>query len=182
MKSYEACPSSWRNSSTGVVLRSWKTRARTTTQQRFEALSYIGEHLHVMVFTPRDGAVHVISLRRANLLERTRYAAQPNPELLDQESPELTDEWFAKARPASEVLPGLFGEAVAKAMLKPKRGRPALATPKEHINIWLEWTLLERLRSLGTCWQTTPFVSGLKPTRCRKYEYRRACRVFNREA
>jgi uncharacterized protein (DUF4415 family) len=49
-------------------------------------------------------------------------------------SPELTDEWFAKARPASEVLPGLFGEAIAKAMLKPKRGRPVLAT-----NALREW-------------------------------------------
>lgn len=48
-------------------------------EQRFEALSYIGEHLHVMVFTPRDGAVHVISLRRANRRERTRYAAQTQP-------------------------------------------------------------------------------------------------------
>ena len=48
-------------------------------EQRFEALSYIGEHLHVMVFTPRDGAVHVISLRRANRRERTRYATQAQP-------------------------------------------------------------------------------------------------------
>jgi uncharacterized DUF497 family protein len=39
----------------------------------------LGEHLHVLVFTPRDGAVHVISLRRANQRERTRYAAQAGP-------------------------------------------------------------------------------------------------------
>jgi uncharacterized DUF497 family protein len=48
-------------------------------EQRIQALGYIGEHLHVMVFTPRDGAVHVISLRRANRRERTRYAAQAQP-------------------------------------------------------------------------------------------------------
>ena len=48
-------------------------------EQRIQALRYIGEHLHVMVFTPRDGAVHVISLRRANRRERTRYAAQAQP-------------------------------------------------------------------------------------------------------
>jgi uncharacterized protein len=35
----------------------------------------IGEDLHVLVFTPRDGAVHVISLRRANKRERMRHAA-----------------------------------------------------------------------------------------------------------
>jgi uncharacterized DUF497 family protein len=31
--------------------------------------------LHVLVFTPRDQGVHVISLRRANGRERNRYAA-----------------------------------------------------------------------------------------------------------
>ncbi|MDI1349692.1 BrnT family toxin [Aquabacterium sp.] len=49
------------------------------SEQRIQALGQIGEHLHVMVFTPRDGAVHVISLRRANRRERTRYAAQAQP-------------------------------------------------------------------------------------------------------
>ena len=49
------------------------------SEQRIQALGHIGEHLHVMVFTPRDGAVHVISLRRANRRERTRYAAQAQP-------------------------------------------------------------------------------------------------------
>jgi hypothetical protein len=39
----------------------------------------IDEHLHMLVFTPRDGAVHVNSLRRANQRERTRYAAQTQP-------------------------------------------------------------------------------------------------------
>lgn len=45
-------------------------------ERRYQALGYIGEHLHMLVFTPRDGAVHVISLRRANRRERTRHAAQ----------------------------------------------------------------------------------------------------------
>jgi len=49
------------------------------SEQRIQALDHTGEHLHVMVFTPRDGAVHVISLRRANHRERTRYAAQAQP-------------------------------------------------------------------------------------------------------
>ncbi len=49
------------------------------SEQRIQALGHIGEHLHVMVFTPRNGAVHVISLRRANRRERTRYAAQAQP-------------------------------------------------------------------------------------------------------
>ena len=45
-------------------------------ERRYQALGYIGEHLHMLVFTPRGGSVHVISLRRANQRERTRYDSQ----------------------------------------------------------------------------------------------------------
>ncbi|MNE51790.1 hypothetical protein D3C80_1464360 [compost metagenome] len=42
-------------------------------ERRFQVLGYIGERLHALVFTPRDGAVHVISLRKANSREVKRY-------------------------------------------------------------------------------------------------------------
>lgn len=58
----------------------------------------------------------------------------PNPERIDDDAPEATAEWFAKARPASEVL----ADQVAQEMLKPKRDRPALEHPKEHVNIRLD--------------------------------------------
>ncbi len=48
-------------------------------ERRYQAIGYIDEHLHMLVFTPRNGAVHVISLRRANQRERTRYATQTQP-------------------------------------------------------------------------------------------------------
>jgi uncharacterized DUF497 family protein len=38
------------------------------------ALGYIGETLHALVFTVRDGKIRVISLRRANRKERAKYA------------------------------------------------------------------------------------------------------------
>ena len=44
-------------------------------ERRYQAIGMIGADLHMLVFTPRDGAVHVISLRRANQRERTRHAA-----------------------------------------------------------------------------------------------------------
>lgn len=44
-------------------------------ERRFQAIGFIGERLHVLVFTPRGQGVHVISLRRANGRERKRYAA-----------------------------------------------------------------------------------------------------------
>ncbi len=77
-----------------------------------------------------------------------------NPELLDEESPEATDQWFAKARPASEVLGDLLGQTAAQEMLKPKRGRPALATPKEHVNIRLDADVLGAFKETGAGWQT----------------------------
>ena len=46
-------------------------------ERRYQALGLIGEHLHMLVFTPRNDALHVISLRRANKRERSRYAAPP---------------------------------------------------------------------------------------------------------
>lgn len=51
---------------------------------------------------------------------------KPNPELVDDENPELTEADFARMRPAAEVLREQFG-AGAEHLLKPKRGRSAKA-------------------------------------------------------
>ena len=45
-------------------------------EARLEALGLIGTRLHVMVFTFRETAVRIISLRRANKREIKRYASQ----------------------------------------------------------------------------------------------------------
>lgn len=49
------------------------------SESRYQALGLIGAHLHMLVFTVRSEALHVISLRRANKRERTRYASQAQP-------------------------------------------------------------------------------------------------------
>ena len=43
---------------------------------RFQALGFIESRLHVLVFTPRAGSVHVISLRKANRREVMRYESK----------------------------------------------------------------------------------------------------------
>ena len=48
-------------------------------EPRFQALGFIGKRLHVLVFTPRAGQVHVISLRKANIREVKRYETQTQP-------------------------------------------------------------------------------------------------------
>ena len=79
---------------------------------------------------------------------------KPNPESIDDDAPEATDGWFQKARPASDVLPELFGKDAAKELLKPKRGRPVSANPKEHVNIRLDADVLNAFKRTGSGWQT----------------------------
>jgi len=71
----------------------------------------------------------------------------------DPETPELDDEWFARARPAREVLPEIFGAEVAAQMLRP-RGRPPLATPKRATTIRLDADVMDAFRAAGRGWQT----------------------------
>ena len=64
------------------------------------------------------------------------------------DNPEWTDEDFAKAKPADEVLPP---EVVAA--FKPRIGRPPGRT-KERVTIRLDKDLVEKLRATGRGWQT----------------------------
>jgi hypothetical protein len=49
---------------------------------------------------------------------------KPDPESIDQDAPEADAVWFAKAKPAPEVLVALLGEATAEELLSPNRGSP----------------------------------------------------------
>lgn len=74
-------------------------------------------------------------------------------EWADDENPEWTAENFARAQPASQVLPQIFSAQVAQEMLKP-RGRPRAETPKKRINIRLSQQVLAYFKSSGKGWQT----------------------------
>ena len=56
----------------------------------------------------------------------------------DSDIPEWTEEDFARARPAREVLPKLVEAA--------KRGRPKLANPKMMISFRIGTDIMERLK------------------------------------
>ena len=71
----------------------------------------------------------------------------------DPDNPEWTAKDFARARPASEVLPKIFGKKPALEMLRP-RGRPRAEHPKERINIRLSQEVVEHFKSAGDGWQT----------------------------
>ena len=74
--------------------------------------------------------------------------SKPNPELIDHELPELDDDFFARARPAAEVM----GEAFMERARRP--GRPRSAAPKIEVKIRLDAKVVEHLRETGEGWQT----------------------------
>ena len=60
---------------------------------------------------------------------------------------------IAKARPAKEVLPKIFGARTAATMLKP-RGRPKSPEAKVAISLRLPPETLARWKATGPGWQT----------------------------
>jgi uncharacterized protein (DUF4415 family) len=70
-----------------------------------------------------------------------------------RENPEWTAAMIAKARPAKEVLPKIFGARTAAAMLKP-RGRPKSPDSKVAISLRLPPDTLARWKATGPGWQT----------------------------
>lgn len=78
---------------------------------------------------------------------------RPRPTRPSRENPEWTRETFARSRPAREVLPEVFGDAVAKQLLRP-RGRPPTGTAKTAISLRLPQETLARWKATGPGWQT----------------------------
>jgi len=52
----------------------WKDDRRNYGETRYCALGYIGERIHHLTFTYRSDVIRVISLRKANQREVTKYA------------------------------------------------------------------------------------------------------------
>jgi uncharacterized protein (DUF4415 family) len=71
----------------------------------------------------------------------------------DPDSPEWTTQMFREARPAREVLAEIYGEAMAKRLLRP-RGRPKSAAPRTSISLRLPPDVLARWKATGPGWQT----------------------------
>lgn len=70
---------------------------------------------------------------------------RPNPELIDDENPEWTEEDFKRAVPFSSLPESLQAKL---------RGRPKAAVTKERITIRLSPDVVERFRASGDGWQT----------------------------
>lgn len=70
----------------------------------------------------------------------------------DPDNPELTKEWFAKAKPANEAFaPQTYAALIA---MKRPRGRPKADETKVFTAIRLDADLLDAFKSTGKGWQT----------------------------
>lgn len=74
---------------------------------------------------------------------------KPNPELPDDDVPELGDEFFDRAKPAGEVMPADFMAAV-----RSKGGRPRSEAPKVAVSIRLDHSVVEHFKATGSGWQS----------------------------
>jgi uncharacterized protein (DUF4415 family) len=75
-----------------------------------------------------------------------------DPELVDDDNPESTPQEIARARPAGDMLPKIFGAKPVKAMLKP-RGRPPVEVVKDRITIRQSPDVTAAFRASGDGWQ-----------------------------
>ncbi len=70
---------------------------------------------------------------------------RPDPEMIDDENPELTEEWFSKAVPFAKLPEPLKAKLL---------GRPKAAQTKERITIRLSPEVVQAFRATGDGWQT----------------------------
>jgi len=79
----------------------------------------------------------------------------PDPaEMTDDDNLEWTDEMFARARPAAEVLPQYIGQVATDALLRRGPGRPPKENRKVNQTLRLDADILAAYRQQGKGWQT----------------------------
>jgi uncharacterized protein (DUF4415 family) len=79
-------------------------------------------------------------------------ARKPNPYLIDDDNPALSDEQLANLRPASEVLPReLYAKLVAR---RPGQRGPQKAPTKVPVTLRLDREIVEAFKAEGAGWQT----------------------------
>lgn len=138
--------------STAVIVEDVR---RDYGERRYRVFGYIGDRLYApysrhAAMPSMSSACGKPTAERSNIMAERRKQSTS----IDDENPEWTAEDFARARPASEVLPKLVGTAAAAEMLRPKRGRPVSANPKAHVNLRLDPDVVAAFRATGRGWQT----------------------------
>ena len=71
----------------------------------------------------------------------------------DDDNPEWTKDDFARARPATEVLPEFIGKKATEELMRRSRGRPPKGDKKVNQTLRLDPDVLEAFRQEGSGWQ-----------------------------
>jgi hypothetical protein len=87
---------------------------------RMRAIGYIEATQYALVFTMRGSALRVISLRKP-VAGREDNMKKPNPELIDDENPEWTDEDFRKSVPFSNLPEALRTQLASEKHVSPDK-------------------------------------------------------------
>jgi uncharacterized protein (DUF4415 family) len=119
-------------------------------EPRYQALEMLGKMVCLLVFTPIPDGIRVISLRKGQPKGKTTMAKKPNPGLIDDDAPELTDAELAEMRPASQVLPPALYDTVTRG----KAGRPPEPDRKIPIKLRLDPDIVAAFKATGEGWQT----------------------------
>jgi uncharacterized protein (DUF4415 family) len=98
-------------------------------------------------------------------MARRKKTWPPEYGVPDEESPELTAEDFARARPIIEVFPDIV-EAAER--LRKRLGRPKLENPKEHVSLRLDPVIVRAFKGDGPGWQGRINDALLKVVKRRK--------------
>lgn len=72
----------------------------------------------------------------------------------DEDNPEWTQEDFARARPATEILLEFIGEKATQELMRRGRGRPLKADRKVNQTLRMDADVLEAYRRAGKGWQS----------------------------
>jgi uncharacterized protein (DUF4415 family) len=81
--------------------------------------------------------------------------SQPEPDLTDPDNPEWTEEDFARARPAREVLGDAFVDAWEEQRLRrPGQRGPQKAATKRPVKLRLDPEVLDHFKAGGPGWQS----------------------------
>lgn len=75
--------------------------------------------------------------------------SKPDPERPDDDLPELTDDFFSRAKLTAEVMPADFMAAV-----RARGGRPKSGNPKVAVSIRLDRDVVEHFKATGQGWQS----------------------------
>jgi uncharacterized protein (DUF4415 family) len=92
-----------------------------------------------------------------------------------EENPEWTERDFAKAKPASEVLP-----PEVMAQFKNKGGRPRIENPKKAVKLRIDADVLAKFRQSGPGWQTR--INGILRAAVSRVEAKAAKRMAPKRA